>query len=306
MDVPYSGWQRICCLPGVPHDHPPFSDYRSLVTIAARPPNVGESVRRSSLVALHSRPDTGERLSGGILALGGALITLSLAGALWATNQYQAEQGTFGLAPRADEESAPRVVVTAPRLSPAATFDLSGNGRTSLRAGRAASAPLNWDDVTLMVRTGFSDDEVIAAAAGKQSTIAMGPDEARQLRALGAGNRLVSFLCNQVVYDAPFSTPARAENFPAAPVANFVPAATPYPVVDYAARDRQIADLKGRIDALDEQMRVVRSTPRDGRYWWHYGGTNGRVDQQRYDAYCQQIDNERNDLRRQKWRLEGR
>ena len=304
---PLSGWQQSCSFPGVPHDHPPFSDYRSLVTIAARPPKGRKPLLRSPLVALHTAPDLSERVSGGILALGGALITLSLCGALWATNHYRAENGTFQPTPGSNEALAPRVVVTAPPISSAATFNPSVNRRTGPRARPATSAPLRREDLTLMLRTGFSDDEVIAAAAGKQSTVAMGPNEARQLRAMGAGNRLIGYLYKQVVYNAPLSAAPDVSTAPLAPVnapaANRAPAAAPYPVIDYAARDRQITDLKRQIDALDEQMRIVRSTPRDRRYWWHYAGSNGMVDQQRYDAYCQQIDNERNDLRRQKWQL---
>lgn len=171
---------------------------------------------------------------------------------------------------------------------------------------------MSWNDLTLMLRTGFSDDEVIAAAIGKQLTAVIGTTEERLLRNMGAGNRLIGYLRNQRVYDEPpMVAPTRNDNDAptrtiASPQAVYVPVATPFPTIDYAARDRQVAYLKKRIDELDEKMRVVRTNPRDSRYWYCYAGPYGRVDQLRYDAFMKRIDDERNDLRRQKWQLEGR
>ena len=82
------------------------------------------------------------------------------------------------------------------------------------------------------------------------------------------------------------------------------PAAMPTPV-DYAARDRRIADLKARMEALDEDVRIVREHSTDSRYYWHYSSSRG-VDQARRDAYLKELDQQRNDLRREKWALEGR
>ena len=77
------------------------------------------------------------------------------------------------------------------------------------------------------------------------------------------------------------------------------PAAMPTPV-DYAARDR-------RMGVLDEDVRIVREHPTDSRYYWHYYSSSARgVDQARRDAYLKELDQQRNDLRREKWALEGR
>ena len=91
---------------------------------------------------------------------------------------------------------------------------------------------------------------------------------------------------------------------PAMPMTQAVvaPVAMPTPV-DYAVRDRQIADLKRRIEEIDEMIRRVRADP----HW--YGIIKNSTDtsrQQSSDAYLDQLDKQRNDLRRQKWALEGR
>ncbi len=69
--------------------------------------------------------------------------------------------------------------------------------------------------------------------------------------------------------------------------------ATP-PPVDYAARDRQIQALQKAIDSLDEQIRRYQTSS-------HY-----TFNQQTGDDYLKYVDKQRNDLRRQKWALEGR
>ena len=275
--------------------------------------NESEIARRSSSLTLHSKPDAGERLYSLLCALGGVAITLSLIGAIWATNHYREGNRTFQLASVPGERMTEPVVVTASGPM-ARRGDMPQNGAVGgvphMRTWQTASAPLGWDDLSLMLRTGLTDDEVIAATTGKQLTTVLEPVQVRLLREMGAGNRLINYLQGRTVYNGPMSATMTVANAPvrqfAAPATNYAPAATPLPVVDYAARDRQIADLKRRIDALDEQMRVVRSTPMDTRYSWRYYGSYGRVDQQRYDAYCKQIDEERDNLRREKWRLEGR
>ena len=86
-----------------------------------------------------------------------------------------------------------------------------------------------------------------------------------------------------------------------------VPAAVPTQApVDYTAKTRQIEDLKTQINALDEEVRVIRTNPKDNRYWWHYPGRSNGIDQQALDGYLKQLDKQRNDLRREKWALEGR
>ena len=105
-------------------------------------------------------------------------------------------------------------------------------------------------------------------------------------------------------YD-PHSTPFVAPNYspPSAP-------ATP----DYAARDRRIAELKRESDALDDLARNVRANSGVSHftgtqfpdYWaWrhqHHGWTNSES----LNQYLKALDQYRNEVRREKWRLEGR
>ena len=262
---------------------------------------------------LYAKPDVGERLVSLFFALGGVAITLSLVGAVWAANYSHAESRAVQLASRQEARTAEPVVVTAP-AGTVTRGDVPQRGVVGgvMHAGtlQTATMPLSWNDLTLMLRTGLTDDEVIAASAGKQLTVVIGPNEARQLRELGAGNRLISYLSGRPVYNAPASVPTPAANASARqaylPQMSYVPAATPYPVVDYAVRDRQIADLKRRIDALDEDIRVIRTNPRGYKYWWYYQWNGNRVDEASLNAYIDKLDKERNDLRRQKWQLEGR
>ena len=100
------------------------------------------------------------------------------------------------------------------------------------------------------------------------------------------------------------SAPPRVIAAPALPMTRATPppvaAATP---VDYAARDRQVADLKRRIEEIDEEIRRGRADP----HW--YGIVKNSTDtsrQQSSDTYLAQLDKQRTDLRRQKWALEGR
>ena len=91
---------------------------------------------------------------------------------------------------------------------------------------------------------------------------------------------------------------------PALPVIRVLTPTAPLPTpVDYAARDRQIADLQKRIDQLDETVRQVRANP---HYYGSVSGSTNTARQQSSDAYLDQLDKQRNDLRRQKWALEGR
>ena len=89
----------------------------------------------------------------------------------------------------------------------------------------------------------------------------------------------------------------------AMPVTRVITAAAVPTPADYAARDRQIAELKRRIEDIDETIRRVRADP----HW--YGmikNSTATSRQQTSDAYLDQLDKQRNDLRRQKWALEGR
>lgn len=73
--------------------------------------------------------------------------------------------------------------------------------------------------------------------------------------------------------------------------------------VDYNARARQISELASQIERLDETVRRVRADP----HW--YGIIKGSTNisrQQASDSYLAELDRQRNELRRQKWALEGR
>lgn len=91
---------------------------------------------------------------------------------------------------------------------------------------------------------------------------------------------------------------------PAMPLTWTPPPAFSVPTtVDYNARARQISELKSQIDKLDETVRRVRADP----HW--YGMVKGSTDtsrQQSSDGYLAELDRQRNELRRQKWALEGR
>ena len=175
-----------------------------------------------------------------------------------------------------------------------------------------ATDPLRWEDLTLMLRTGLQDDEIIAEAGRKQLVLSIDPTRERILRSMGAGNRLIGYLRAQRVYVEPAVIEAERVAVTARPAppptAAVQPAYQPAPVAtpDYAARDRQIQGLKTQIDALDEQVRCIRTNPRDNRYWYYYYGRSNGIDQQALDAYLNNLDKQRNDLRRQKWQLEGR
>ncbi len=102
-----------------------------------------------------------------------------------------------------------------------------------------------------------------------------------------------------------YTAPSRVVvSAPALPVTRLpTPSAPVLTPMDYAARDRQIGDLQRRIDQIDETIRRVRADP----HW--YGiikNSTATSRQQSSDAYLDQLDKQRNDLRRQKWALEGR
>ena len=275
--------------------------------------------RRGFVPSLASRtlprkPDAGERWGSLLFALGGVAITLSLIGAIWATNHGRVENHTLTSSVDQAEQAMERVVISAPG-SLAHREDVPKNGLVGgvphAVATQVAIDPLSWSELTLMLRTGLTDDEVIAAIAGKQLTVVMDSEAARALRARGAGNRLIGYLQGLTVYRLPLSAPAQVASAPPqvySPQVNNVPVATPYPVVDYAARDRKVASLKKQIDALDEQIRVARSHPNDylwpGVYYRHSGDGTSR--QQAADEYIKGLEDQRDDLRRQKWQLEGR
>ena len=65
--------------------------------------------------------------------------------------------------------------------------------------------------------------------------------------------------------------------------------------------------LKKRIDALDEQIRRIRTDPKGTLGSSHrYQGNDNGINQPAVMNYLDQLDKERDELRRQKWQLEGR
>lgn len=242
-----------------------------------------------------------------ILVVGGAFIAFSLSIAVWAVFTYHKSTQPVALEPE-PATSVERVVVTASASPRPLTPILTPTSRP------VTTSPLNWNDLTLLLRTGFSDAEVIKDAADKQLTFVVGPEQERLLRGLGAGNPLVAYLKSLPVYRSdPAKSTVRtsATPMPVMAIATLAraaaaPVALTTSAVDYAARDRQIASLKQRIDQLDEDVRIVRTNPQTSPYRWRYQWHGNRVDQITYDAYLRRLDDERNDLRRQKWQLEGR
>ncbi len=246
---------------------------------------------------MYTPPTRAERIGRACLVLAGVAIGLSIAYALMATVR---------VAPPESQEMV-NIVADAPtRMVPAPAPVVV---RTSLPV---ATNPLRWEDLTLMLRTGLRDEEIIAEAARKQLILSIDPAREQTLRSLGAGNRLLSYLRTQCVYAEPAvpDAPRVVVSGQAMPVAMAVPQTVyqPAPVVtpDYAARDRQVQSLKTQIDALDEQIRCIRTNPKDNRYWWHYYGRFNGIDQLMLDSYLNKLDQQRNDLRRQKWQAEGR
>ena len=176
---------------------------------------------------------------------------------------------------------------------------------TSIASAPASSAtgkPLALDEVTIMLSNGRRDDEIIAATVGRPMLDRIETPEITSLRAFGASERLIDSLRvrpmagnlqRPTVYVAPLATNSTNVVFtaPATPSSVRTPAAThaPNPApVDYAARDREIAALDKQIKALDESISDYRI---------HHAGAK---------AYIDQMDRTRNDLRRQKWAVEGR
>lgn len=246
-----------------------------------------------------------ERISGFLCAIGGALFTLSLVAAAWASSGDYRSTLPVSL----DPTPAPGIqCVAAPVPAPPRTR----GDATEADQRQAATSPLGWDNLTLMLRTGLSDQDIIDVAASKQLTTSIGQAQEQVLRQLGAGDRLITYLRSQPVYRVDRSVPEPAPATRNRAVVTAPPAATlalsppAVPVIDHAARDRQIAALKTRIDQLDEDMRIARSRPQDyhsrRQFQWH----GNRVDQTSYDAYLKRLDAQRDDLRRQKWQLEGR
>ncbi len=120
----------------------------------------------------------------------------------------------------------------------------------------------------------------------------------------------------QTNYAVKAAPPAQPYYPPASPPVAVVSVRDPLPVmegvpnspVNYQEKDRRIKELKDQGDALDEDVRRIRNNPRSYPSWYSYYSGNGYngIDQQRLASYLKILDERRNDLRRKKWRLEGR
>ncbi len=193
--------------------------------------------------------------------------------------------------------------------APAASYNASG---------LVATNPVTLDDLALMLRAGFNDAEVVAAVQQKQLIEPNDAARMNYLRTLGAGDKLIAFLRSRPVFLAPISkavVPAGtvtvrdpSQNVSACSSGSVTVEGTvgSSPAIDYQAKDRRIKELKDRMDALDEDIRRIRTNPKNSGCWWHYYGSYNGLDQQKLDAYLKQLDDQRNELRREKWRLEGR
>ena len=254
------------------------------------------------LPAVHSAPPLYEvRDSSWTTFAACAVIVVALAGAGFAFLQWKDAPIPPDLT-QASLETAPTPAV-APSVRPRAM-------RYEPPPLPTADSPITWNDLTLMLRTGLHDDEIITAMIGKQLVCQIGPAQASILLQLGAGYQLLRYLQSRQVY-APVPVAERVVvTAPALPApVHVAPAATPAPPppVDYAAKDREIPSLKTRIDALDDQMRCIRTNPDRNPYRPYYRiGTSGSDYRPTLEEYLDRVDQQRNDLRRQKWQLEGR
>lgn len=223
-------------------------------------------------------------------------------------------------------ETLPTVVVEATALPAPASLPYPQSHGQFVPAGTpvpararslpVADQPIAWGDLTLMLRAGLGDADIIDALRGKQLVVTIGPAQAAMLRELGAGDRLVNYLRSRALYWSPVTAPGVASVVLAPPRPAAAPARvviqtaqtppTPTPV-DYAAKDRQIRSLQSQIDAIDAQILRIRSHPERS---WPGGDYNGpgylTGEESQLKTTLDQLDKQRNDLRREKWKLEGR
>ena len=254
----------------------------------------------------------------GLLLLVGSLVSIGFCAVLFVLGVAALVAGAFHAAAKPLPERTPMVpppTVTTRHGPVAQEGTVSGNA-----TGYRNVQPLTMDEILTMLGNGKQDDQIIAAIIGRPLRGPLGPEEITSLRVYGAGEHLVNYLQARSASGSgqrtsAYVAPTAAKTFvapptavPALPVTQLPAPVTPLPApVDHAERDRQVQNLKSQIDALDEQVRRIRENPKDSRYWWHYSSPqyNG-IDQARLDAYLKELDCQRNDLRRQKWALEGR
>ncbi len=246
----------------------------------------------------------------GLLLLAGSLAGIGVCASLFVVGVTAMVAGAFqAAASRPEIRSAPRPFAAS---TPAASNYLAPTTSVVYDSTPTAKVrPLTVDEVTGRLGAGQRDDQIIAATAGRPLLAWLGQTEITKLRVYGADERLIDDLRTRPVWEnsprpsADFAPPPAA---PAMPLSQAVPASAAMPTpVDYQARDRQIENLKSQIDALDEQVRRIRVNPNDSRYRWRYDSSRFHgIDQAALDAYLKELDRQRNELRRQKWTLEGR
>ena len=203
---------------------------------------------------------------------------------------------------------APSIALTPPANRPTASTPVPSMGLPLASSGQ----PVSWQELTLMLRTGLNDAEIIAAFKGRPLASPIYPAQAATLRELGAGTVLLSYLQTRATSSSSPMAPRVVVTAPPLPRAAVLatPRAVPTPTpVDYAAKDRQIKSLQLQIDAIDAEILRVRNHPSFNPFL--IGGSyNGRGyhdgEESSLKKYLDQLDQQRNDLRRQKWQLEGR
>ena len=180
-------------------------------------------------------------------------------------------------------------------------------GAVNLRPLPSAAHPFTVRDVELALRAGLTSQEIVAELRDKQLVETIDANRTERLRLLGADPSLIRFLQLLPVYAASLSR-NQVTARPLPPVATAPPPAVEVraPGMSAEDKDRRVEELKRQIDALDEKLRRIRVNPRGSPDWWHYSGRDNGINQQALDDYQKQLDRERNDLRREKWRLEGR
>lgn len=254
----------------------------------------------------------------GMALLAGALASIGVCAILFLCGVAMIVAGALGSVTKTRSElaAASRPVPTTPRAIPAVTVRLpvTQEGMVRGNPNGVLSRPVALTEVLSLLAAGRREDEILAAAAGRVDPSRIGPSEITSLRAYGASEQLIDSLRRPSGYRSanvsathvvpPPAPPQMVATAPAFPVTQAAGPAVPIPApVNYAVRDRQIADLKARIEQIDETIRRVRADP---HYYGLIKGSTNTARQQSSDEYLDQLDKQRNDLRRQKWALEGR
>lgn len=167
----------------------------------------------------------------------------------------------------ATSQSGSRMIISAPAV-PVATLSIPGSARPVI----------TMDELSMLLRTGYGDDEVIAATQSRQLAEPLNGAQANALRLLGASEKLIINLRARPI---DYSTRRVVPTFTPIPVVAAVPYVAPAPTrqntsavatgsvaTNYQEKDRRIQDLKTRMEALDDDVRRIRTNPQDYRYRW--------------------------------------